>query len=279
VNSKFSLKKIGYYIVSLPIALAFLFPFYWAVVNAFKPRAEVLKYPPTLFAKQPTLESFINLFTAGNGNFLFFTRNSFLVSIGTVLLTGVACTLAGYALSKLKFPGINIIFVLILSIMMVPFQALLIPLYTLMHDLGLLDTKVALVILFSTFRLPIGTFIMRNSFASLPESLRESAMLDGASEVQILTRIFMPLAWPGLLTVVLLAFMRSWNNFLIPLVFTTSKASQTLQVGLVTFAKQRFYTNWSVINAGSVAGMIPVLILFVFLQKYFVRGMLAGVSD
>lgn len=270
------LKKGFFYLVNIVLVFVFFAPFYWTLISSLKPRSALLKYPPTFFTQDLTLSSYFRLFNAGNGVFSFFALNSVIVSVFSVILVSLVSTMAGYALSKLKFPGINIIFVGLLAIIMVPFQALLIPLYNLIHQLGLLDTKIALILIYSTYFMPFGVFMMKNSFESIPVSLRESALLDGATELKVLFKVFLPLAWPGIMTTVIYVFMKAWNDFIISLIFTTSKSAKTIQVGLMNFATNRFYQDWGMINAGAVITMLPILILFVFLQRYFVKGMVSG---
>ena len=269
-------RHLGFYITNIGLTVLFLAPFYWALISSLKPYNEILKYPPSFFPTHISIESYKDLFTAGEGVFVFFAKNSLIVSSLTIFVVCLISIPAGYAFSKLKFPGINILFLAVLSIIMVPFQALLIPLYTLIHQMKLLDTHLALILIYSTFFMPFGVFMMRNSFDSIPNSIRESALIDGASELKVMIQIFLPLAWPGIVTTIIYVFMQSWNDFIIALIFTSSKSSITLQVGLMNFATARFYMNWGMINAGSIITMLPILILFIVLQKYFIKGMLAG---
>lgn len=269
-------KRILFYLTNIVLAIIFLAPFYWTFINSLKPRSEVLKYPPTLFPENLTFNTYQRLFNAGGGVFSKYALNSTIVTIMSVVFVCIISTLAGYALSKLKFKGINLIFIALLAIMMVPFQALLVPLYNVISSFGLLDTRIALSLIFTTYYMPFGIFMMKNSFTAIPESLRESAILEGASELTVLIKIFLPVVWPGLLTTIIYVAMQAWNDFIISLIFTSSSSARTIQVGLMNFASQRFYQDWGMINAGSIINMIPILILFILLQQYFIKGMLAG---
>lgn len=268
--------RTWWYVVNFLLVLVFLFPFYWAFVCSMKPRSEIITYPPAFLPSKISFENFIRLFSAGRGEFALFIKNTFLVASLSALVVCVLSIFAGYALSRLRFPGINILFFAILLIMMIPFQALLVPLYDLIHRIGLLDTYLALVIIYSTFYMPFGVFMMRNSFDALPKALREAARIDGASEMKVLYKVFLPLAWPGIATTAIYVFLHAWNDFLINLVFASSKRAMTIQVGLMNFATSRFYADWGMINAGSIVAMLPVLLVFIFLQRYFIKGMLAG---
>jgi multiple sugar transport system permease protein len=214
--------------------------------------------------------------TVNDGLFLQYALNSLLVTVFTISLVLIASSLAGYAFANLKFRGINLIFIALLAIMMVPVQSLLIPLYGLMRNLGLLDTYWGLVLVYSTFQLPFCVFMMRNTFSSLPLSLRESALLDGCTELKVFTRIYLPLALPGLATVLVYSFMHTWNEFLVALIFNSKESIQTLQVGLTNFYLSRYRTSWEMITSGSIITMIPVMLVFIFLQRYFVQGLTAG---
>jgi multiple sugar transport system permease protein len=270
-------RHLWFYIFNIGLTILFLSPFYWALISSLKPYSEILTYPPTFFPIHISIESYKDLFAAGEGDFVFFAKNSLIVSSLTILVVCLISIPAGYAFSKLKFPGINILFLAVLSIIMVPFQVLLIPLYTLIHQMKLLDTHLALILIYSTFFMPFGVFIMRNSFDSIPNSIRESAIIDGASELKVLIKVFLPLTLPGVVTTIIYVFMESWNNFIIALIFTSSKSSITLQVGLMNIATAKWeIIKWGMINAGSVITMLPILILFIILQKYFIKGMLAG---
>lgn len=269
-------RSTWWYLVNFLLTLAFLFPFYWAFISSMKPRTEIIAYPPTFFPSNSSLENYMRLFAAGGGKFALFIKNTFLTAVPSAFCVCVISVFAGYALSRLRFPGINLIFLAILLIIMIPFQALLVPLYDLVYRMGLLDTYLGLILIYSTFYMPFGVFMMRNSFDAIPNALREAALIDGASEIKVLYKVYLPLAWPGIATTAIYVFLHAWNDFLINLTFASSEKAMMIQVGLVNFATSRFYADWGMINAGSVVAMLPVLILFTFLQRYFVKGMLAG---
>lgn len=265
-------------IVLLIFSIFFLFAFYWTVITSFKPSSDILAYPPKLFVSNPTLEQYNKLFTAGDGVFLKYVGNTLILCALTIASILFLSIFGGYAMSKLAFKGSNVIFVIILSIIMVPFQALLIPLYDLMNKLNLLDTIPGLVLIYSTFFMPFCLFMMKNYFSSLPIALRESALIDGASEIKILFKVHLPLSLPAVATVIVYVFLETWNDFILSLVFTTSSDVRNIQVGIMNFATTRFTQDWGLINAGATFSIIPSILVFLLLQKYYVQGMTSGTT-
>lgn len=266
----------GFYLVNTLLAIAFLAPILWTLMTSLKPTHQILTYPPQFLPEQFTLEHYRTILTVNSGEFLRYVINSLIVTSGTILVVVLVSSLAGYAFAYLRFPGINIFFVSILATMMVPFQSLLIPLYGFMQKMGLLNSYLGLILIYSTFQLPFCVFMMRNSFASLPPSLRESALLDGCTEAQVFGKIYLPLSLPGFATVLVYSFMTSWNEFLMALTFNSNAKVQTLQVGLTNYYLSRYRTSWEMITSGSMITMIPVLIVFFALQRYYVRGLTSG---
>lgn len=267
---------VGFYLINILLVLAFVAPIVWTLMTSLKPTDQILTYPPELLPRKITFEHYRTLLTVNGGEFMRYAVNSLIVTAGTILLVMAVSSLAGYAFAYLRFPGINIFFISILATMMVPFQSLLIPLYGFMHKMGLLNSYLGLVLIYSTFQLPFCVFMMRNTFSALPRSLRESALLDGCTETQVFTKIYLPLSLPGFATVLVYSFMTSWNEFLMALTFNSSAKVQTIQVGLTNYYLSRYRTNWEMITSGSIITMIPVLIVFFILQRYYVRGLTSG---
>lgn len=259
-------------------AVLFMLPFAWTLITALKPSPEILQYPPSLIPESPTLFQFRRIFEAGNALFLNYIRNTFIMSGSAIVLGSVVSMLAGYALAALPFRGSNFIFVLILAILMIPFQALLVPLYVLLSNLGLLNTYLGLILIYTTFQMPFCLFMFRNYFGSLPVALRESAIIEGASELRVLFQLYMPLSVPALATVIVYIFLETWNDFILSLVFTSGPSAQNIQVGIMQFGTTRFSLNWGIINAGTAVSVIPPVIVFLLLQKYYVKGLTSGFS-
>ncbi|WP_347549129.1 carbohydrate ABC transporter permease [Pseudalkalibacillus hwajinpoensis] len=223
-----------------------------------------------------TFENYKNIFTVENGIFSTYFFNSVILTVITVVCVIIISSLAGYGLSKLDIPYKNVLLVLILMAMMIPFHGLLIPLFSIIKSLGLLNTHGALVLIYVTFQLPFTVYMMKNSFDAIPTSLRESALIDGASEFRLYLKVLMPLVWPGVATVAIFSAYTTWNDFIIALVFANSDRLQTLNLGLTNIAVGEYGTRWGLLSAGSIISIIPILILFIFLQRYFINGLTSG---
>lgn len=268
--------RFGLYILNIALTLFFLAPLLWAISTSLKSPQDIMVYPPNLIPSSPTWANYLELWQARGGMFRRFFLNSVIVSTGTALSVVALSTLAGYGFAILKFRAKEIIFVLLLSAILVPFQALLVPLFQLIRDLELLNTYRGLIIIYTTFQLPFGIFMMRNAFSTIPLSLRESALLDGASELRVMLSVMLPLVLPGVVTTIIYSLYITWNEFLVALVFTTQEEMKLLTVGLQQLTVGRYTTRWEILTAGSVFSFIPIMILFAFLQRYFIQGVTGG---
>ena len=244
-----------------------IFPFFWMVLTSFKTTGEAMQIPPTIFPKK-----FITVAYSQIVSSLPFARiylNTILSTVITVLAQLVFCAMAGYAFARIKFPFKNTIFILLLSVLMVPGQIFLIPQYLIIQKMGLLDTIPALFIpnLFSAF----GTFLMRQFFLSLPEELEEAAIIDGCSRYQIFWRIMLPLVKPGLVTLSIFTFKFAWNDFMRPLIVNTSPKNMILGPALSTLQGQ-YTSQYPMQMAGAVLAVIPVIAVFFIFQKQFIEG-------
>lgn len=258
----------GAHVILAIAGFVMLFPFLWQISMSLSTNAQVLSVPPSFWPGVPQFGNYVEVFQ--KLPFL----DQFWSSVWiTVIRTGgqlVFCTLAGYGFARLHFPGKNVIFALVLSLLMVPPQIFLIPQYLIIQNLGLLDTAlgVALPGVFSAF----GTFLMRQAFASLPAEVEEAARLDGANHWQIFSRVMLPLVGPSLSALVIITVLWSWNDLLWPLVVTTRAENMPLSVGLASLQGQ-FSTDYSVLMAASLLATLPILILFVALQRRVVQGL------
>jgi len=254
------------------------FPIYWAFVSSIKQPDELITNTPTLFPKNPTFESYERIWnlepTSSRGNIRSAFMNSAIVSIGTVVVSAVISTLAAYALTILRTPFRHFIFLLIIMPILIPGISLLIPLYKLVRELGLMNSYLGLILIHSTGMLTLGVFLMRNAFMSIPTSLREVALLEGSSELRILFTVMLPLAIPGLLTLMVFALYGAWNDFILAFLFVNTIDMEMLNVFLMklTFAGSQFDTFWGLVNAGAIISFVPILLFYIFLQQYFVRG-------
>jgi len=266
MKQSFGRKLLIHIVLLLGLGIT-IFPFFWMVLTSFKTTGEAMQIPPTIFPKK-----FITVAYSQIVSSLPFARiylNTILSTVITVLAQLVFCAMAGYAFARIKFPFKNTIFILLLSVLMVPGQIFLIPQYLIIQKMGLLDTIPALFIpnLFSAF----GTFLMRQFFLSLPEELEEAAIIDGCSRYQIFWRIMLPLVKPGLVTLSIFTFKFAWNDFMWPLIVNTSPKNMILGPALSTLQGQ-YTSQYPMQMAGAVLAVIPVIAVFFIFQKQFIEG-------
>jgi len=243
-------------------------PFVWMLVGSFKTEAEIRQVPPTWLPENATLANYGTLFD--RLDFPTYFTNSAVVAILTTVGNLLFCSAAGYALAKLRFPGKRVLFAVVLGTIMVPSIVTMVPLFVLSSNLGLVNTLAGLILPF--LAQAFGVFLMRQFITSIPNDLLEAARIDGASELRIYAQIVLPLCRPALATLGILTFLASWNNFLWPLVSATTEDSYTLPVALALYAIGQNRTDYDILLAGSVVVVLPVLLVFILLQRHFVRG-------
>ncbi|MEV0651282.1 carbohydrate ABC transporter permease [Phytomonospora sp. NPDC050363] len=248
--------------------LAMVGPFLWMLLSSFKSEGEIREVPPTWWPRDFGLTNYTELFD--RLAFPTYFTNSVVVAGSVTLGNLVLCSAAGYALAKLRFPGRGALLGLVLGTVMVPGMVTFVPLFVLVSKLGLTNTFAGLILPFVVGA--FGVFFMRQFILSIPDELIESARIDGAGEVRIFWRIILPLCRPALATLGILTFLGSWNNFLWPLVIATTEDKYTLPVALALYSVGQNETDYGLLLAGSVVVVVPVLIVFVLLQRHFVRG-------
>ncbi|GHO43296.1 carbohydrate ABC transporter permease [Ktedonospora formicarum] len=248
-------------------ALLFIVPFLWMVLTSLKTLAEATHVPMLFFPAQLQWNNYAQAFSTLP--FLTFYQNTLLMTIGRTLGQLTFCSLAAYAFARIEFPGRNIIFVVVLSILMIPSYVYLVPQYLIMKDLHWLNSLQALIVpgLFSSF----GTFLLRQFFLSLPKELDEAACLDGANHLQIYWYVILPLAKSALIALAILTILWSWNDLIWPLVVNDSTDKMTLAVGLATLQGEHG-TNFPVLMAGAVLASWPMLVMFIVFQRHFIEG-------
>ncbi len=264
------------YVVCIIIAILFLFPIVWSGINSIKPPKEASAAPPTFLPSQIDFGNYHKLDEYGRGVWSY-VGNSVVTAIITVIGSTILSTLAGYGFARFNFPMKNIAFVLILATLMIPFQSILIPLFLILTSLRLQNTLFGLALVYITFQLPFGVFIMRNSFASVPREIEEAALLDGCTSFSMLYRVMFALVRPGIITVGIYAFLNSWNEFLAALIFMTKEANFTLPI-LLTSVRSGYYgaIDWGALQAGLMVSIIPCVVIFLLLQRYYVSGLTGG---
>jgi multiple sugar transport system permease protein len=243
-------------------------PFIWMVVSSFKPEAEVRSVPPTWWPETVTTENYQQLFT--QLDFPTFFMNSAIVAVAVAAGNMVFCSMLGYALAKLHFPGKKIVFGLVLGTLMIPGVVTFIPLFVLTTNIGLANSLPGMILPFLAG--PFGVFLMRQYILSLPDELIQAARVDGAGELRIFFSVILPLCGPAVATLGVLTFLTSWNNFLWPLVIATDESKYTLPVALALYAVGQNATKYGLLLAGSVVVVLPVLVVFLVLQRQIMQG-------
>ncbi len=259
-------RALTYALLSV-VALTMLAPFLYMVSTSLMDELEVFRFPPPLVPAHPRWQNYPEALTALPFGRFFLVSG--VTSVAVVLGTLLSSATAGYAFARLEFPGRDRIFLLYLSTLMVPGIVLLIPRFLLVNAFGWVDTFQGLIV---TELVQVwGIFLLRQYFLSVPRDLEDAARIDGASEWRVFTRIALPLARPALATVALFIFVDQWKGFLWPLIVTRSTDMRTVEVGIARFAGI-YYANWPYQMAASVVAILPILVLFVFAQRYFIRG-------
>lgn len=270
-----TVRRVIIFIVLAIGALATIFPFVWMVLTAFKPEKDVVHFPPQLWPTQWTLDNFTNIWQ--RVPFGRFFVNSIVFAGGVTLISLTLDSMTAYALARLNFPGRNIIFYAVLIALMIPFQVMFIPLFVTVHDLHMLNSYFGLIIPRATNA--FGIFMLRQFFSTLPRELDDAARIDGAGEFYIYSRIVLPLSIPAVATLAIFHFMYNWNDFLWPLLITSSTDMRTLPAGLALFMGQHV-VEYAVLMAGSLLALLPLFIAFLFAQRYFVQGIaLSGLKE
>jgi len=258
------------YVILIFSALIALTPFIWAISTSFKLPGKEFSIPIEIIPRPFTLDNYIELFNNPILNFKLVFLNTLKVTIPTTVGVLFICSLAGFSFAKLNFPGRDYIFVLLLGTMMIPHSVTLIPQYLLMRSLGWLNTFYPLII--PTILTNIyGSFLMRQFYLSVPDELLDSARVDGCSPFTMYFKIALPLSKPALMTLLIITFMGSWNNFFGPLVYLTRPRLFTIQLAL-SYLNSEAGIEWGLLMAGTVISILPVLLLFLALQRYYVQG-------
>jgi multiple sugar transport system permease protein len=266
----------SFHLFSGILAAIFLMPILWAVLNSIKSPAEANQQPPTWFPQSFSLDNYAKLASYGNGLGVYL-GNSIVLSVLVVLGTVIVAVLAGYGFARFQFRGKSMLFGTTLLILMVPYATILIPLYIVLTWIGLNNSVFGLALILIMFQMPFGVFLMRNSFESIPRELEEAALVDGCGPVGALRHISLRLVAPGIATVALFSFLASWNEYLAPLIFLSDGSQYTLPLMLVNLRSGQYgAVDYGALQAGVVITIVPVLLLYLFLQRYFVSGLVNG---
>ncbi len=271
-------KLISAYLPLGAFLFVLLFPFYWMAITAFKPDKELLSRDGNPFwITSPTLAHVKKLlFDTAYPEWMW---NTVLVSVTSTIFSLAASVLAAYAIERLRFSGAKQVGLAIFLAYLVPPSILFIPLASVVFQLGLFDTRLALILTYPTFLIPFCTWLLMGYFRTIPFELEECALIDGASRWQILTKIVLPLAVPGLISAGIFAFTLSWNEFIYALTFVSSSEIKTLPVGVVTELVEGDVYHWGALMAGALFGSLPVAFIYSFFVEYYVSGMTGSVKE
>ncbi len=266
-----------WHLVLIPLTFVLLVPLIWMVITSLETSAETHRFPPVLYPRHPQWSNYADALRAAP--FLRFTLNSAIVAVTVVVSNLVLCSIAGYAFARLRFLGRGVLFAVLMATLMVPFQVTMIPEFLIVKWLGVhvwtqlgIDHLGALIApnLVTVF----GIFLLRQFFLTIPVELEEAARIDGTSRLGVVFKIVLPLSMPALATLAALTFLDSWNSFMWPLIVVNSQETMTLPLGLTTFQGSHD-TNWQLLMAGNVFSLLPMLLVFIAAQRYFVRSVAA----
>lgn len=265
---------IGLGIIIVIIGIWCIFPFIWMLSTAFKNPAEIFSQSPVIFPKELYVDNFTYLWQHTSFLSSYFWNTIIIASLSAVVCTATA-VLAGYSCSRFDFNGKNTFLLTLLVTQMLPHSLLLIPIFSMMIRLGLLNSRISVIIVYSVFSLPLCTWMLKNYFDSIPQELEEAALVDGCNKITSLIHIIMPLAGSGLVAVFLFSFIFGWQEFIFALTLLRKAEFWTLSVGISLFLGQ-FVTLWGALMAGGVVFTLPVIAVFIGLRKYLVQSMLSG---
>lgn len=271
-------RPVGYLAAAICVAVItiMLMPLILSFLASIKPSAEARLSPPSYVPSNLSIENYLKVFNYQAGMWTY-VSNSLMVACFTIVICLALAVPAGYGLARFKIWGKEIWFIILLAPLMIPYQALLTPLYLSFSKMGLANSHFGLALVHTILQLPFSIYLMRNSFEAIPRELEEAAKVDGAISLQILVRIFLPLVIPGIVTVALFAFIASWNEFLSALIFMNNEQSFTVPIMLVSVrAGRQGAVDWGALQAGVVISILPCILIYLLLQKYYVSGFLNG---
>lgn len=264
---KISACKVCRVVMSILIFAVFFMPFYWMVLTSIKSLSETLTFPPTFFAERINFENFTK--ALNSGPFLQYTKNSIITTISILVLQFVTVIPAAFAFARYKFIGKNLSFGVIMSTMMIPAQLVFLPVFIMFSKYKMVNSYASLILPFASSA--FGIFMLRQAFMQVPQELLEAARLDDASEMKIMFKIMIPIAKPTLITLGLLTFISTWNDYFWPLVLTTKDMMRTLPVGIAGISKVDGGISYNILMAANMLLIVPILIVFSFAQKHIIE--------
>lgn len=266
-------RKLLLYFMAICGALIMVTPFLYMVSTAFKEHAYSVAFDPGLIPTNPTLTNFTNAWRLNN--FQLYFRNSLFVSITSVILVVLISSMMAYAFARFDFPAKEIIFFTILIVLMLPNMVMLIPQFLLAKSLDLRNSLWGLILFYVSGMVPFNTFLLRGFFETLPKEIEDAVLIDGGSYLTVFGKIILPLSTPALATVSIFSFLSFWDEFILALIFIDDTSKRTLPIAIAQLQGQ-YGTDWGLVFAASLIAVVPVIVVFVSLQKYFVGGITSG---
>ena len=265
---------IGKYVLVIIAICIVCFPVYYMLISSLMPNSLVMNLPVKWWPQQITFANYVKIFQ--NSQYVQYFKNSFIVAFGCVALILIVSLPSGYALSRFRFRGKNAMLTAITSVQMFPTVVIMISLYTMYYKLKLLDTYTGLILADTAFAMPLGITLLRSFFDTVPSSLDEAARIDGANRLQILLQILLPLILPGIVAAGTYTFLSVWDDYLLALIVMQKESNITLTVGLARSFLGEYSNDYGSLMAFSLAGSLPIIILFAFFQKFLISGLTAG---
>ena len=268
------LKRILYNVFAWSVVCLIAFPLFWMILTSLKPQYELFLIPPTILPSEVTFEHYWRLLE--ETPFLTYMKNSIILAVGTTLVVIVVGTLGAHSLVRFSYPGRERLAQLVLFTYLLPSVVLIIPLYFLMIWVGLANTLMSLVVAYTTFALPYALWLLRTFMAAIPDDLEAAALVDGATRMEAFFDVILPQALPGIISTALFTSILAWNEYLYALVLVNTDEARPLTTGVMSILITSFNIEWSLLMAASVMMSAPLIVAFIFLQKYLVRGFGAG---
>lgn len=266
--------RIRTYVYLGILFLFLIFPILWMIITSFKTNLVIYKIPPQWFPKDPIIDNYLNILK--DKNFITYFLNNFITSVMVTLLTIVIATLGGYAFSRYRFKGSDSIMLLLLSTQMFPVIGIILALYITFKNIGLINTRFGLILAIVSTTVPLCTWLMKSFFDSIPKALEEAAYIDGCGRLSAMIKIIIPLSSPGILAIGLYSFLLAWDDYLFCLTLITNDKLRTLSTGISLRYLGELSYDWATVMTASVMGSVPMIIIFMFLQRYMIQGLTEG---
>ena len=268
------LSRIFFFLV-LVFAVLYIFPVFWMFLTSIRPDNDIHKFPPTVMPKALTLSNYVYIFTGMKGFSRYFL-NSVVVTVSTVLIVLMASAMSGYAFGMRKFRGSGLLFMLVLSVLTIPYIMYLIPIYIMEYNLGLTESYLGLILPYVALNLPWGLLIMRGAFSTIPLDIRDAAIVDGCGEFRMVFQILLPIVRPAFVTTTIITFVFAWQEFMFASTINKKNNWQTLPVGIVWIRDELQTMAMGKVGAAIILSILPVLILFFIFRKFFIEGLSEG---